>query len=648
MTFRQFAFNNVLRNKRVYIGHFLSSTFAVIIFFTFGLIAFHPALKGNITEVSSMMNTLGKGSFQVSQYIIYIFSVIFILYSVSSFLKKRKKEFGIMMILGLSPRQFNRLVFYENIIIGTAATIIGIGIGLIFSKLILLISASVLTLEKGLPFYFPTKAISITGIGFMVLFVLISLFTSKTIRVTKLVDLIKSEEKPKPAPKASILLSLIAMLLIGCGYAVVFYFAMYVNEMSQEEMFAYMGGTVALVVAGTYYFFTQLSVYALKAIKQSEKLFFKKTNILSVSELVYRIKDNSVTFFLVAVISAVAFTAIGTSSAVGEVLFNELDTTYAIEYESDIENKEEQEHIAKIKDELEKEKIPFTLVEMSFQTTKTYYQTMKVSEYNKNAKMLGFKPITLNNEDAVVVVKSSLSQQNPVKDSFVTLHDNEFKVAIQEVITNQYFESYRPVYVVNDSLYLKLVEKNSTDNNDSVSEQHRYGFLIEDWKETLTVSEKIKEQLYYDIKNPVYYVSFLSIQWQTINQLNGIFSILTVLVGIVFFVFASSFLYFRLFTDLEKDQEKFRMLSKIGLGKKELIKVVTREMGVLFFLPFMIAVIHSSIAYVALQQLVDRVVGPVSLTDNFLYVLASFLVFHLIYFFVMRKTYLRQIYSKVI
>lgn len=648
MTFRQFAFNNVARNKRVYIGHFLSSTFAVMIFFTFGLIAFHPALKGNITEVSSMMNTLGKGSFQVSQYIIYIFSVFFILYSVSSFLKKRKKEFGIMMILGLSPRQFNRLVFYENIMIGTAATIIGIGIGLIFSKLILLISASVLTLEKGLPFYFPTKAITITGIGFMVLFLLISLFTSKTIRVTKLVDLIKSEEKPKPAPKASILLSLISMLLIGCGYAVVFYFAMSVNEISQEAMFAYMGGTVVLVVAGTYYFFTQFSVYALKAIKQSEKLFFKKTNILSVAELVYRIKDNSVTFFLVAVISAVAFTAIGTSSAVGEVLFNELDTTYAIEYESDKENKREQEHIAKIKDELEMEKIPYTLVEMSFQLTRTYYQMLKVSEFNKIAKMLGYETITIDKVNAAVVIKGSTPEHNPVKGTYVNLNDDENMVEVQQVITNQYFDSFRPVYVVADSLYLNLYEKNKTDENINVSVQHRYGFIIEDWKETLSVSEKLKQQLDYDIKNPVFYVSFLSIQWQMINQLNGIFSILTVLVGIVFFVFASSFLYFRLFTDLEKDQEKYRMLSKIGLGKRELNKVVTREMGVLFFLPFIIAVIHSSVAYVALQKLVDRVIGPVSLTDNFLYVLASFLVFHIIYFFVMRKMYLKQLYSKVV
>lgn len=94
MTFRQFAFNNVARNKRVYIGHFLSSTFAVIIFFTFGLIAYHPALEGNITEVNATMNTLGKGGFQVSQYIIYIFSIFFILYSVSSFLKKERRNLG--------------------------------------------------------------------------------------------------------------------------------------------------------------------------------------------------------------------------------------------------------------------------------------------------------------------------------------------------------------------------------------------------------------------------------------------------------------------------------------------------------------------------------------------------------------------------
>jgi putative ABC transport system permease protein len=645
MTFRQFAFNNVIRNKRVYIGHFLSSTFAVIIFFTFGLIANHPALAGNITEISSTMNKLGKGTFQVSQYIIYIFSMFFILYSVSSFLKKRKKEFGILMMLGLSPRQFNRLVFFENIIIGVSATIVGIGVGLIFSKLILLISASVLTLDKGLPFYFPNKAIATTAIAFMVLFILISLFTAKTIKVSKLVELIKAEDMPKPAPKASIWLGVLALLLIGSGYGVIFYFAMIMKEMNTNDMFTMIGIGVGLVVAGTYFLFTQLSVFILKEIKQNEVLFFKKTNILSISELIYRIKDNAITFFLVAVISAVAFTAIGTSAAVGDVILSQVDPTYAIKYESNEGNKLEKAHVSEIKSELHSAEIAYTLIATNRQILDNGHHIMKLSDYNKYAEKLNYQTIELTDETEAFEIAGLRKEEAQKKASSVELNHggHSTTVEINFVKTNKYYQEYFPITVIQDTLYTKFEQIPNSDDSVHQPESHYYGFIIKDWKETQSVSEKLLKSFDYKPGKSNYYVSFLSLQWQMMNQLNGIFSILTVLVGIVFFVFASSFLYFRLFTDLEKDQEKYQMLTKLGLSKQELTSTVTREMALLFFLPFIVAVVHSSVAFVALQQLVARTVGPISLVHNSIIVLGSFLIFHCIYFFIMRRSYLKQL-----
>lgn len=641
MTFRQFAFKNVGRSKRVYIGHFLSSTFAVIIFFTFGLIAFHPALEGDITKISSKMNSLGKGAFEVSQYIIYLFSIFFILYSVSSFLKKRKKEFGILMVLGLSPRQFTKLVFYENIIIGYTATVVGIVIGLVFSKLILLISASVLTLEKGLPFYFPSRAIANTGIGFMLMFVFISLFTSKTIKVTKLVDLIKSEEKPKPAPHASVWLSLLAVLLICLGYGVVFYFAMYLNEMTTKEMLGYMAIVVVLVVLGTYFLFTQLSVYMLKAIKQKDRIFLKKTNILIVSDLVYRIKDNAVTFFLASVLSTVAFTAIGTTAAVGDVLLNQLDQTFAIKYDSSNKNDEEQKHVTMINRELDNANIPFTMISTSYLMHKNEYSIMKLSDFNQYARKLGYSSFINENDYSAFVIEGFTPNQGPEKGDDINLYEGQLTVHIQKIVASQYFASNFPQILVSDSVYSKLV--NHYEENGKLPEHHRYGYIIKEWKNTHELAEKLGTELKYQSVSQDYNVTLLSLDWQFMKQLNGIFSILTVLVGIVFFVFASSFLYFRLFTDLERDQEKYRMLSKIGLSKREINRIVTSEMSVLFFLPFIAAVIHSCIAFIALQKIVDRAVGHVPLTENMVFVLVSFLSFHLLYFFIMRRSYLSQI-----
>ncbi|WP_144490169.1 FtsX-like permease family protein, partial [Bacillus thuringiensis] len=101
----------------------------------------------------------GTIGMQISQSLIFLFSFFFLLYSVSAFLKTRKKEFGLLMMHGMSPSQLNTLIFLENMIIGAASIVFGILMGLIFSKLILLFSANLLAIETGLPFYVPIKAI---------------------------------------------------------------------------------------------------------------------------------------------------------------------------------------------------------------------------------------------------------------------------------------------------------------------------------------------------------------------------------------------------------------------------------------------------------------------------------------------------------
>src|SRR5699024_6495902 len=150
--------------------------------------------------------------------IIYVFSFFYILYSMSSFLQSRKKEFGLLMMQGMSHQQIRRMVFLENMIIGIFATVAGILIGLIFSKLILMIAENVLTLELSMNFYFPTAAILLTFISFIVLFVFISIFVTFVLRTNKLVQLIKGSQAGKAEPKASILLTIMAVLLLGTGY----------------------------------------------------------------------------------------------------------------------------------------------------------------------------------------------------------------------------------------------------------------------------------------------------------------------------------------------------------------------------------------------------------------------------------------------
>src|SRR5699024_1592895 len=235
----------------------------------------------------------------------YLFSFFFVLYSMSSFLQSRKKEFGLLMLHGMSTRQIRFMVFMENMLIGVVATIIGISLGTIFSKLILLIAENVLVIEESLYFYFPLWAIVTSLISFILLFLVISFFVTFILRSKKLAELIKADQQPKKEPKASILLTVFAVLLLVGGYIV----ALLVEGVA---VIVAIVPVIIVVTIGTYFLFTQLSVLVIHFLKKRKSVFWKKTNMILFSDLSFRMKDNARTFFMVAIISTVAFSAIGT------------------------------------------------------------------------------------------------------------------------------------------------------------------------------------------------------------------------------------------------------------------------------------------------------------------------------------------------
>jgi putative ABC transport system permease protein len=163
MTFPQFAYRNVMRNKRTYAAYFLSSSFSVMIFFVYALFIFHPAIKKGVTA------SLAVSMMTAAEYIMYIFSFFFVLYSVSTFLKTRKREFGILMMHGMTRGQLNKLVFLENMLIGIAAIFTGIAAGLLTGKLFLMIGASILDVKQ-LHFYLSWKPLGLTISAFLLLF----------------------------------------------------------------------------------------------------------------------------------------------------------------------------------------------------------------------------------------------------------------------------------------------------------------------------------------------------------------------------------------------------------------------------------------------------------------------------------------------
>lgn len=628
MTFRKLAFHNVFRNKRLYIGHFLSSAFSVMIFFTYALLLFHPQLQGELASTSAAISDLTKKGFTTSQILIFVFSFLFLLYSVGSFLKMRKKEFGILMIHGLSPKQQIRMVIKENMVIGIISIAAGIAVGLVFSKLILLISASMLAIESGLDFYFPSKAIGLTAVVYLLLFLLISLFTSRLVKTKELVELLKAEDKPKPEPRASKGLSGLAVLLLASGYGLAFYFFL-----ESDFSFPLLLLVAALSVTGTYFLFTQLSVYGIGALRGKRRFFFKKTNIITLSELAYRMKDNATMFFMVTIISAVAFTGMATTIAYGDPSLSESTNPFAFRYYSSSgnERKVERQHLKLIEAELTQAGFSYRTGSYSSKNTELGLTVIRLSDYNSLLKALGYPVATLDSDKQAIAVPTT----GPTTEIDVLAGDVDEKLQIVKHMPHLLAPFLGSAAIVTtDALYDRLPLQDG-----ETGEGRRFVFQVDNWPDTREVAIKLKEAFPQQINQLILFSleTPLVLEWLEFKQQNGLILIISVLVGIVFFTFAASFLYLRLFTDLERDRAQYQMIAKVGLSRKELGRIVTRQLSVLFFVPLLMALTHSTVALIALEQRVDFPVLKGAAT-----IFISFTLVQIVYFLVARWRYLNH------
>ena len=187
MTLFNFAYNNIRRDFKTYLYHFLSCVFSVFIFFLFSSLAMHPAL-----QIVDKGNTIGIILFMAS-IVSMMFSFVLILYSIGNFLKNRSKQFAILNIIGASKKQFKRLIFLENIIISLLALLVGIISGFVFLKFFLMIAQAMID-GLDLYFYIPLMPFILTILLMGGLFLAISLLAPVILRRKKVIDLLKKEE----------------------------------------------------------------------------------------------------------------------------------------------------------------------------------------------------------------------------------------------------------------------------------------------------------------------------------------------------------------------------------------------------------------------------------------------------------------------
>ncbi|MEI5995031.1 ABC transporter permease [Candidatus Enterococcus mansonii] len=605
MNFSQFVVRNTLRNKHLYMAYFLSTLFSVMVFFTFTVFAFHPALSNDLNKNAQM-------GMLAAAIIIYGFAFFFVLYSMDVFIQSRKKEFGLLMIQGMSPKQLKKMVFIENLVIGFFATIIGSLAGIGFSQIILWLSNQLMHVEFG--FYFPLQALVLTVFSFIVLFLAISIFIQFRLPKLKVQELLKAGDLGKGTIKNSRIKAILAVLLIGTGYAV----ALLVNGLLVPMV---MLPVIFLVVVGTRFLFNQLSVSIIERLKKKQTIFWKKTNMVVFSDLAFRMKDNARSFFLVSIISTVAFAAIGTLYGFQNMI---LDGMNQVPFEFQITGMDEE--TTKIKQEfgqvLVEKGIQVDEGELNMYTDKDQINFIKESEYNRLAE-IAKKPTIQTQGQAVQLLSKNTVGTKEAKINEVKLPDGT-NLPVVKTDETTLLSSYSRNILVPDKTDLQSLERTMTTiwqpKNLSYDELISLGKFQE--KNIPFMAKTYSKQSITDAYAPILFV--------------GIF------IGIVFFVSAGSFLYFRLYSDMDVDVEKFKMIYKMGLTKKELKKMIYQQVGILFFTPIIVSVIHGAVALTAMYHMFNQGMQVAGWQ-----VLGVFVVIQLVYYLVARVFYFKKVYRLV-
>ena len=290
MKFNDIVVQNIVRDKWTYISYFLSSVFSILVFFLFTITTFHPMLV-EIDADSSLGIMMMFASF-----FIYLFSFIFIIYSLYAFLKKKTKSLGVFMITGASMKQIRTMIFRENMLIGGAAIVTAIVLGLIISPLFLMVAKKILQAES-FRMYVPFSAIIVTIGLFTILFLIVSKFMTRFINRDEAIQLLKAdvttEKLIKPAP-FKLLLSII-------------FFGIFIIPVILDLKWLYkLGlsfyiGLFASFLIAVYLIVTQGTLLATRILEKRPS-YFRKTNMLFVSNLKAKGRSHAHLIYLLTVL----------------------------------------------------------------------------------------------------------------------------------------------------------------------------------------------------------------------------------------------------------------------------------------------------------------------------------------------------------
>jgi len=642
VTFRQFAYRNVIRNSRIYAAFFMASFFSVMVFFIYSMLMFHPSIETGVISNVSLRGMV------IAEVTLVLFSLFFLYYSMNAFLEARSKEFGILLHLGMEKRQLNGLVFLETMLIGFGSIFVGILFGYSFSKFFFMIVREILNLDS-LPLYLSWKPFVLTTGVFTSAFVVISFISVYFMRDRKVLDLMNSYEAVELKSSYSLLRAIYGLVLIGVAYILAL--------LLSKIMFFSLASFIPILAAfGTYYFFTDTMLFFVDVIRRSKKRYWKRYRLLSLAEQTHIIQTNAKMYFIVTMVTTLAFLSIGLLATMSSYTsqYDKLNPLGLV-YKGAVNNPYETEHINSLLQQLQEKGLSYHLTHFVVKRQTSSYTQNEVeifreSDVNSLLSSFGYPFVNVDSGKAIFIPHSEESLKN-LKNKVVrtVLLENSLPLVIDSVYPKIVFPSSIVSVnsiIISDEDYEKLRLPLAGDLNRN-SSYHLYTFDVAQWMETKDIKIGVEELIAEESLNsweynlPFYYEN-AGLNYSYILATYSLFTLVGLLVAAVFLLAAGSFVYFKLHTGLEREKRKFDALRRMGLTDSELKRLVSRYLLPQFFLPWGIALLHSTFAFLALQAVLRDIVD-LSIVKEVLIAYCIFVMIQVIYYLLIRWRYLSHV-----
>lgn len=654
------AASNIKKNYKTYVPYILTCIITVAMFYIMKSLSLNPDLE-QLMGGQHVSYTLYLGS-----WIVGLFALIFLFYTNSFLIKRRKKEFGVFNILGMEKRHLAIVLGWETVYVLLIALAAGLGLGLALDKMMFLLVAKLMNQKTPLGFYFAPQAVMITVELFAVIFALILIRSVFQVQIANPIELLRAGNAGEKEPKTRWLMALLGTVCVGSGY----YLAITTeNPVASIPIFFI---AVILVILGTYLLFAAGSIAVLKLLRANKNFYYKTRHFTSVSGMIYRMKQNAAGLSNICILSTMVLVMV---SATCSLLIGKEDivnTQYPFDftvnnYETEkgrdgkvyeIIRKLLKEHGLDAENETEYTNLTFSAI-WDGEGFVLNGEAMNAGLADMN-EIYSLKFLTVDDYNRLLGERQTLEQgqvlicsaQMDYKQPVLNLFGDEYQIVEQmEEFADKgnifHADLLQTQYLVMPDLesIQKICAKQAEAYGNRASRIRRvYGF---DSDSTPDEQKQFFQDAVAAVRAQELDVRMASKAdaAEDLSQLYGGFFFIGIFLGMLFVMATVLIIYYKQISEGFDDKERFAIMQKVGMELREIRASIRSQVLMVFFLPLVVAGCHVMAAF----PLISRIMALLNLTNTRLYMMctgASFLVFAVMYVMIYAVT--ARVYYRIV